>query len=151
MDVRRKWKSYSGNLHEAFCIGSEKFEIPFSSFKCSDKPRVLLMDGAVAFIKSCNMPSFRNIWVNSRVKKRFFAFLGYFQILWFRSLLVYFSCKIQPWWVCVNLSFRSLQMYFYRNLASCRTFYHFSVESYSTVGCLENFKASMPVLQGLNY
>lgn len=70
LDVDRNWKSYCGKMHEAFCIGAEKFEIPLTLYNCCQNPKTLLMDGVVASIKAVNMPTFKKLWVDSKITGR---------------------------------------------------------------------------------
>lgn len=70
MNVKRNWTSLNGKIHEAFCAASERLEVSLASYKCCDNPKVLLMDGVVASIKSRNLPNFKKIWLHGKSKHR---------------------------------------------------------------------------------
>lgn len=63
-EIKRKWETYSGYIHEAFVLATELFRYPMTAFKCCNNPRRIAMDGVVISIKTKQMPILFRPWLN---------------------------------------------------------------------------------------
>lgn len=63
-------KSYTGLLHEAFCLGTSLFHFEESSFKCCDSPKIISMDAIVNSVKRSRMTTFQEPWITSTLVDR---------------------------------------------------------------------------------
>lgn len=63
-EIKRKWESYSGYVHEAFVLATELFRYPANSFKCCNNPGKIAMDGICISMKTKQMPVLHRPWLN---------------------------------------------------------------------------------------
>lgn len=62
--------SYTGMLHEAFCLGTTLFDYEKSVFFCCELPKIVSMDAIVNSVKNSRMFKFKKPWITSTVIDR---------------------------------------------------------------------------------
>lgn len=66
----KKLRSYTGQLHVAFCKSIEIILYDKQKFRCCESPKVLQMDGVVLSIKTEKMPLLETPWLKADIVNR---------------------------------------------------------------------------------